>query len=595
MGTLSFITPKDYESPEDNNTDNIYELTIDVSDGNVSASLNVNLTIEDIDDTAPIITLLGDSNITHEAGSVYTDAGATWSDSVDGNGTADTNGTVDQNTPGTYQIIYSFTDSSGNQAQSVTRTVKVENLTSNQNPVFQSDGNIELVENTTFVYDFNATDPNGDNLIYSIEHGADEHFFDLNSTSGELLFLLPKDYENPEDNNSDNIYEISITVSDGNQIVPLSLHIQITDEQFEPNFDTFGPLQIKENRPIGSFVGQFNALNIEPFESFSYSVIPFDENPLHIQDRIMELKALSLDVIKSQEEIDAYQVEIIELQERIELAKSNGLFFVDQNGSLRTNQMLDYEAFSGHPYFTILVQATDKNNFTITKQFMVDLLEVELEPENTLPAIVRTIKPTDNSETRYLLKGEILADGGSVIVETGFWVSKSIRFSDPIRLTALIDPQTGLFHAEFVEFEPGTRYYYRGFAVNNYGESKGSIKKFKTPEIVDPFAWWRDTEEVGGGWRNSDWFGTFLIYPSLDWIFHSKLGWVYTVSDGSEGIWLWHSQHGWLWTQEGVWPFLYSNNSSNWIYFMKNINGQAIFYDYRTNRYLLDIGAVPNI
>ncbi len=212
---------------------------------------------------------------------------------MDGNGTADTNGTVDQNTPGTYQIIYSFTDSSGNQAQSVTRTVKVENLTSNQNPVFQSDGNIELVENTTFVYDFNATDPNGDNLIYSIEHGADEHFFDLNSTSGELLFLLPKDYENPEDNNSDNIYEISITVSDGNQIVPLSLHIQITDEQFEPDFDTFGPLQIKENRPIGSFVGQFNALNIEPFESFSYSVIPFDEDPLQIQDRILELEALS--------------------------------------------------------------------------------------------------------------------------------------------------------------------------------------------------------------------------------------------------------------------------------------------------------------
>jgi hypothetical protein len=320
-----------------------------------------------------------------------------------------------------------------------------------------------------------------------------------------------------------------------------------------------------------------------------------NEDPLQIQDRILELKALSQGFANAPEEIDAYQMEITELQERIELIKSNGLFFVDQNGTLRTNQMLKYEAFSEHPYFTILVQATDKHNLTLTKQFMVDLLEVELEPENTLPAIVRTINPTDNSETRYLLQGEILTDGGSVIVETGFWVSKSIRFSDPIRLTALIDSQTGLFHAEFVEFEPGTRYYYRSFAVNNYGESKGSIKKFKTPEMVDPFAWWKDTEEVGGGWRESGWFGTFLIYPSLDWIFHSQLGWVYTVSDGSGGIWLWHSQHGWLWTQEGVWPYLYSNNSSNWIYFMKNINGQAIFYDYGTKRYLLDSGAVPNI
>ena len=411
---------------------------------------------------------------------------------------------------------------------------------------------------------------------------------------GTLSFITPKDFENPEDNNRDNVYELSLIVSDEFDTAPLNLFVQVTNI-FEPDFDTFDPLQIEENRPVGSLIGQFRALNVEPTQFFSYSVYPLTKILCKSRIESWNSKALSLDVIKSQEEIDAYQVEIIELQERIELAKSNGLFFVDQNGSLRTNQMLDYEAFSGHPYFTILVQATDKNNFTITKQFMVDLLEVELEPENTLPAIVRTINPTDNSETRYLLKGEILADGGSVIVETGFWVSKSIRFSDPIRLTALIDPQTGLFHAEFVEFEPGTRYYYRGFAVNNYGESKGSIKKFKTPEIVDPFAWWRDTEEVGGGWRNSDWFGTFLIYPSLDWIFHSKLGWVYTVSDGSEGIWLWHSQHGWLWTQEGVWPFLYSNNSSNWIYFMKNINGQAIFYDYRTNRYLLDIGAVPNI
>ena len=42
-GALYLFLPKDYESPEDNNTDNIYELTIDLSDGNVSASLNVNL------------------------------------------------------------------------------------------------------------------------------------------------------------------------------------------------------------------------------------------------------------------------------------------------------------------------------------------------------------------------------------------------------------------------------------------------------------------------------------------------------------------------------------------------------------------------
>ena len=68
------------------------------------------------DNTPPVITLIGDSNITHEAGNAYIDAGAQWNDAVDGNGTADANGTVTNNVPGIYTIIYSFTDSSGNTA-----------------------------------------------------------------------------------------------------------------------------------------------------------------------------------------------------------------------------------------------------------------------------------------------------------------------------------------------------------------------------------------------------------------------------------------------------------------------------------------------
>ncbi|MDG1326745.1 MAG: cadherin repeat domain-containing protein, partial [Opitutales bacterium] len=516
-GALTFISPKDFEAPEDSNTDNIYELFIQVGDADSNLTLQTFVQVTDLLESNP-----------------------------------------------------------------------------NNTPQFQSDGNLTVTENTTFVYEFNATDSDGDPLTYSILYGEDQQFFEINFSTGALSFISPKDFENPEDKDLDNIYHLTIEVMDGESSVALNLFVLVTDIS-EPDFDSFGTLQIEENRPVGSLVGQFNAINIEPNQPFSYSVLSFDENPFQIQDRIMELEVLAQDVSKSQQEIDSYQIEIIELQGRIELVKSNGLFFVDQNGSLRTSQTLDYDAFSEHPYFTILVQATDEHNFTVTKQFMVDLLEVELEPENTLPAIVRTIGSADNSETSYLLQGEILADGGSAIVETGFWVSKSIRFSDPIRLTALIDPLTGEFHSEFVEFEPGTRYYFRSYVVNHYGESKGSIKKFKTPEIIDPSAWWKDTTDVGGGWRNSDWFGTFLIYPSLNWIFHSKLGWVYTVNDGSKGIWVWHSQHGWLWTQKGVWPFLYSNNSSNWIYFMKNINGQAVFYDYETKSYLLDIGVVPNI
>ena len=82
-----------------------------------------------VDSDAPVITLLGDANITHEAGELYTDLGANWHDSVDGNGTADANGTVDHLVPGTYLITYSFTDSSGNAAQPIIRTINVVDTT----------------------------------------------------------------------------------------------------------------------------------------------------------------------------------------------------------------------------------------------------------------------------------------------------------------------------------------------------------------------------------------------------------------------------------------------------------------------------------
>ena len=364
--------------------------------------------------------------------------------------------------------------------------------------------------------------------------------------------------------------------------------VEVTDEQFEPDFDIFAPLEIEENRPVGSFVGQFDAINIEPHETFTYSVLSFDDDPIQIEARILELEALSQDPLKSQVDIDAYQAEIMDLQERKELVKSNGLFFVDQNGSLRTSKMLDYEALYGHPYLPILVQATDEHNFTIIKHFVVEVTDREFEPVNPLPAIVRTFNPSNINEFSYLLEAKVLADGGSFIQESGFLISKSIRFIDPIRIIALIDPLTGEFSAEFMNFEPGTRYYFRGYVFNDFGESKGTIKKFRTPEIVDPNSWWNDMPEVGGGWRNSDWFGAFLTYPDLDWIYHSSLGWIYVVKDQGTGLWIWHSQHGWLWTQNGVWPYLYSNRASNWLYFMKKVNGQAIFYDYETGQYLLD-------
>ncbi len=83
------------------------------------------------DTTPPVITLLDTSPIDVEIGSLYTDAGATASDNIDGDLTdsINTSNPVDTSTLGTYTVSYDVSDSSGNAAAQVTRTVNVVDTT----------------------------------------------------------------------------------------------------------------------------------------------------------------------------------------------------------------------------------------------------------------------------------------------------------------------------------------------------------------------------------------------------------------------------------------------------------------------------------
>ena len=91
---------------------------------------NFTIHLLDVDDTAPIISLYGDSNITHEAGTSYIDVNASWSDAVDGFGVIVASGEVNASYPGTYVLSYNYTDVAGNVAQTVIRTVNVVDTTS---------------------------------------------------------------------------------------------------------------------------------------------------------------------------------------------------------------------------------------------------------------------------------------------------------------------------------------------------------------------------------------------------------------------------------------------------------------------------------
>jgi len=81
-----------------------------------------------VDTEAPVIQLTGADTVNLIVGDPFTDPGATASDNIDGDISADIvvgGDVVDANTIGTYVITYNVTDSAGNAATEVTRVVNV--------------------------------------------------------------------------------------------------------------------------------------------------------------------------------------------------------------------------------------------------------------------------------------------------------------------------------------------------------------------------------------------------------------------------------------------------------------------------------------
>lgn len=83
------------------------------------------LTINDT--TKPQIVLNGDNAISITVGDAYTDAGATWTDNVDGSGHVEALSLASLNTTeiGDYTLEYAYTDRAGNASNTIRRTVKV--------------------------------------------------------------------------------------------------------------------------------------------------------------------------------------------------------------------------------------------------------------------------------------------------------------------------------------------------------------------------------------------------------------------------------------------------------------------------------------
>ena len=104
-----------------------YSVIYNVADSNGNNAIPLIRTVNVIDTTAPVISINGASVVDIQLDSAYNDAGATAIDVFEGDltGSISVINNVDVSTAGTYTVTYDVSDSSGNQANQVVRTVNV--------------------------------------------------------------------------------------------------------------------------------------------------------------------------------------------------------------------------------------------------------------------------------------------------------------------------------------------------------------------------------------------------------------------------------------------------------------------------------------
>jgi len=212
-------------NPVDTATLGTYQVTYNVSDTALNAAVEVTRTVNVVevtssDTTAPVITLLGDASVELEVGEAYTDAGATAADDVDGDLTFKivVVNPVDTNTEGSYIITYNVSDSAGNQAAEVIRTVNVVPVPEPADitaPVITLLGQavIELVVGDVY---------------------TDEGATATDDVDGDLTTSIVVD--NPVDTTTPGTYTVTYTVSDaaGNLATPITRTINVVEPAPEP-------------------------------------------------------------------------------------------------------------------------------------------------------------------------------------------------------------------------------------------------------------------------------------------------------------------------------------------------------------------------
>ena len=244
-GALTFKSAPDYEKPNDGDKKNDYEVTVSASDGSLTVTLDVEVTVTNVNEAGTIsgsasINFAENGTGTVETYSITDPEGdsITWSlsgtdaarFSINGSGALTFKSAPDYEKPndGDKKNDYEVTIQSSDGNLTVTLDVEITVTNVNESGAISGSASINFAENGTGTAEtYSITDPEGDSITWSVS-GTDAARFSI-SSSGVLTFRSAPDYEKPNDGDKKNDYEVTIQSSDGNLTVTLDVEVSVTN------------------------------------------------------------------------------------------------------------------------------------------------------------------------------------------------------------------------------------------------------------------------------------------------------------------------------------------------------------------------------
>ena len=247
-GELTFESDPDYESPADADKNNVYKVTVQANANGHTASLPVTVTVTNVEEP-PVIsgpdTVDFAENGTGAVGQ-YSASDPEGEDATLGlasgtEGFTLVDGTLKFSSPPDYEThnYYSVTLESSDGTYDTYKDVEIYVDDVNEPPVITGVAAHTSPEGVDGPFTYTATDPEGDTLSDFSLSGNDSDLFDI-SSGGQLTFKTDPDFESPSDSDTDNVYEVTLSTSDGSFTASFAATITITNVDEFPTITAGG-------------------------------------------------------------------------------------------------------------------------------------------------------------------------------------------------------------------------------------------------------------------------------------------------------------------------------------------------------------------